>query len=47
MQNAQAVSWLGCSRKTKYTPRDWQLLHPPGISEAGRDLKITREEIPW
>ena len=36
------VDWVVHSR-VKFASHDWPFLEPPGTSEAGSDLKITRE----
>ena len=37
------VKPLELSTRVKFVSEDWLLLDPPGISEAGSDLKITQE----
>ena len=37
------VKALQLSTRVKFVSEDWLLLDPPGISEAGSDLKIIQE----
>ena len=44
-ENARRVAWAVHMRNTRVT--GLAISTPPGISEAGSDLKITRERLPW